>query len=197
MIDAAACGAYARSVRRATTPVLLSALLLFASGGGAAFAQQSAPPPCPAAVRTALDFWVGDWTVRLNTAQREAAGTDRVERVSKGAAAIERWTDTGGGEGTSLFSFDPYACTWHQLWITDDPTQVGGLKHKDLVALMPGGGVRFQGAYPGRRVVTVLDRTTLTPRPDGTVRQVIEVSRDGGATWEATFDAIYTRVEKR
>ena len=181
------------------TVILLASLLWCASGGSAAFAQQAAPPPCSAAVRTALDFWVGDWTVALNTPQHERAGDDRVERASSdkltmtSAAVIERWTDADGSEGTSLFSFDPFACTWHQLWITSDPAQPGGLKHKDLVALLPGGGVRFQGAYPGRRVMTVLDRTTLTPRPDGTVRQVIEVSGDGGATWNASFDAIYTR----
>ncbi len=29
-----------------------------------------------------------------------------------------------------------------------------------------------------------LDRTTLTPEPDGRVRQVIEISVDGRATWE-------------
>ena len=167
--------------------------LLSCASADAAFAQQSAPPPCSPAVRTALDFWIGDWTVALDTAKREPAGTERVERASKGMAVIERWSDVAGAEGTSLFSFDPWACTWHQLWITDDPAQVGGLKHKDLVALLPGGAVRFQGAYPGRRVVTVLDRTTLTPRADGTVHQVIEVSRDGGATWEASFDAIYTK----
>jgi hypothetical protein len=153
-------------------------------------AQQAAPPACGAAVRGALDFWVGDWIV---TVGRERAGTDRVERVSKGAAIIERWTDTDGGEGTSLFTFDPYACTWHQLWITDMPERVGGLKHKDLVAVAPGGGVRFQGTYPGRKAITVLDRTTLTPLRDGTVRQVIETSTDGGATWQNGFDAIYTR----
>ena len=177
--------------------MMLAALLSSASAGGGALAQQAAPAPCSAAVRGALEFWVGDWSVALNTAQRERAGRDRVERASKGSAVIERWTDAGGSEGTSLFSFDPYACTWHQLWITDDPAQVGGLKHKDLVALLPGGGVRFQGAYPGRRSVTVLDRTTLTPQPNGTVRQVIEVSRDGGATWTTGFDAIYTRVDAR
>jgi hypothetical protein len=153
-------------------------------------AQQAAPRPCPAAVRSALDFWLGDWTV---TTGGKRAGTDRVERVSKGAAVIERWTDIDGGQGTSLFSFDPYACTWHQLWITDAPERVGGLKHKDLVALLPGGGVRFQGAYPGRKAVTVLDRTTLTPRAGGTVRQVIDVSTDGGATWRTGFDALYAR----
>ena len=181
------------------TTVVLLASLLFCASSGAASAQQAAPPPCTAAVRTALDFWVGDWTVALNTPQHERAGDDRVERASfdkltmTSAAVIERWTDADGSEGTSLFSFDPFACTWHQLWITSDPAQPGGLKHKDLVALLPGGGVRFQGTYPGRRVMTVLDRTTLTPRPDGTVRQVIEVSGDGGATWNAGFDAIYTR----
>ena len=153
-------------------------------------------------MRTALDFWVGDWNVALNTPQHERAGTTASSaRPRKGtmtsAAVIERWTDTDGSEGTSLFSFDPFACTWHQLWITSDPAQPGGLKHKDLVALLPGGGVRFQGTYPGRRVMTVLDRTTLTPRPDGTVRQVIEVSGDGGATWNAGFDAIYTRAAGR
>lgn len=153
-------------------------------------AQQVSPPPCSAAVRGALDFWVGDWIV---TAQGQRAGTDRVERVSKGTAVIERWNGAEGDEGTSLFSFDPYACTWHQLWITDMPERVGGLKHKDLVVLIPGGGVRFQGAYPGRVAVTVLDRTTLTPLADGTVRQVIETSTDGGTTWRAGFDAVYTR----
>jgi hypothetical protein len=178
--------------------VLLASLLLCARTSSVS-AQQAAPSPCSTSVRTALDFWVGDWTVALNTPQHERAGDDRVERASfdkltmTSAAVIERWTDADGSEGTSLFSFDPFACTWHQLWITSDPAQPGGLKHKDLVALLPGGGVRFQGAYPGRRVMTVLDRTTLTPRPDGTVRQVIEVSGDGGATWNAGFDAIYTR----
>lgn len=154
-------------------------------------AQQAAPPACSAAMRGALDFWLGDWIV-TDSQSHQRAGTDRVERVSKGAAVIERWTDADGSEGTSLFSFDPYACTWHQLWITDAPERVGGLKHKDLVVLLPGGGVRFQGAYPGRVAVTVLDRTTLTPQAGG-VRQVIETSTDGGTTWRVGFDALYTR----
>jgi hypothetical protein len=166
------------------------ALALVPLTAGPLRAQQAAPPACSAAIRGALDFWVGDWMVSVG---RERAGTDRVERVSKGAAVIERWTDADGGEGTSLFSFDPYACTWHQLWITDTPERVGGRKHKDLVVVPPGGGVRFQGAYPGRKAITVLDRTTLTPLANGTVHQVIETSTDGGATWQNGFDAIYTR----
>ncbi|MGD8277921.1 MAG: hypothetical protein PVH00_07835, partial [Gemmatimonadota bacterium] len=67
----------------------------------------------------------------------------------------------------------------------------GGTKQKALVARLEDGGVRFQGtitAADGRRW---LDRTTLTPLPDRRVRQHIEISTDGGATWRTTFDAFY------
>jgi hypothetical protein len=56
---------------------------------------------------------------------------------------------------------------------------------------LTGGGIRFQGeiALPDGRLL--LDRTTLAAEPNGEVRQVIEVSRDGGDTWRTTFDARY------
>ncbi len=74
-------------------------------------------------------------------------------------------------------------------------TTPGGVKEKRLIARYPNGAVRFQG-----EVVTleglVLDRTTLTPLPEGAVRQLIETSRDGGATWIVGFDAAYRRRDK-
>ena len=155
-------------------------------------AARAVAAPCTPAVRSALDFWAGDWTV-ADTRTHERAGSNRLERVAKGYAFIERWTGAQGDEGTSLFYLDPRACTWRQTWVTDRPELPGGLKHKELVAISPDGTVRFQGAYPGRRFPFVLDRTTLTPRRDGTLRQVIEVSGDGGRTWHAGFDAVYTR----
>lgn len=39
----------------------------------------------------------------------------------------------------------------------------------------------------------VRHRITFTPRPDGTVRQYWEVSRDGGQTWTGNFDGLYVR----
>lgn len=149
-------------------------------------------PPCAAAVRSALDFWSGEWTV-ADAASRKRAGLDRVERVDGGVAMIEHWNGVEGDEGVSLFYFDPAACTWRQVWITERPDLPGGLKHKELVAVLPAGGVRFQGVYPGRRVPAIMDRTTLLPQRDGTVRQRIEISLDGGDTWQASFEAIYTR----
>jgi hypothetical protein len=41
----------------------------------------------------------------------------------------------------------------------------------------------------------ILDRTTLPTIADGGVRQIIEISRDGGTTWRTTFDGIYVRAK--
>jgi hypothetical protein len=75
--------------------------------------------------------------------------------------------------------------------VTDAARRVGGLKEKHLIASLPGGGVRFQGElrHPDGRIV--LDRTTLTPLAGGQVRQLIEVSSDGGSSWRPSFDARY------
>lgn len=64
---------------------------------------------------------------------------------------------------------------------------------KRLIVHSAGGGVRFQAElrHPDGRVV--LDRTTLSPLPGGEVRQLIEISADGGTTWRPTFDARYRR----
>lgn len=137
-----------------------------------------------------LDFWLGDWTV---LAEGKEAGTNRVEKILAGCAVRELWRDAEGRRGDSLFFVQPVTRRWKQIWVTDHATVPGGLKEKRLVARLPGGGTRFQGEIqvPDGRVI--LDRTTLTPEPDGRVRQVIEISRDGGTTWATTFDAWYVR----
>jgi len=149
------------------------------------------PPPCDAdATYHVLDFWLGDWTV---LAERKEVGTNRVEKILAGCAIAEHWRDEDGGRGDSLFFVQPVTRRWKQVWVTDQATAPGGLKEKQLVARVPGGGTRFQGEIliPDGRVI--LDRTTLTPTADGRVHQVIEISRDGGSTWVATFDAWYAR----
>ena len=38
----------------------------------------------------------------------------------------------------------------------------------------------------------MLDRITWHNNDDGTVRQVWDQSKDGGATWQTVFDGLYT-----
>ena len=138
-----------------------------------------------------MDFWVGEWDVIA--ANGQTAGTNRIESVLSGCAIIEHWRGAGGGEGKSWFYYNNITDTWHQIWMTASAPRPGGTKEKRLVAVFEDGGTRFQGEYPGPNGVIVLDRTTLTPLEDGRVRQVIEVSRDGGSTWMTTFDAHYVK----
>lgn len=165
-------------------PLLLALLLVLPAS---VRAQQ--PGPCAGDSSYAtLDFWVGDWHVYVGD---QLVGTNRISKVLRGCAVSEEWRDAEGNEGRSLFYVDSAGRQWKQVWVTDDARRVGGTKEKHLIARLSGGGVRFQGELrlPDGRVL--LDRTTLTPEGAREVRQVIEVSNDGGATWRATFDARY------
>ncbi len=80
------------------------------------------------------------------------------------------------------------------MWVTENATVPGGVKEKRLIERLEDGSVRFQGEIPMENGEGYLDRTTLTPLPDGRVRQHIEVSTDRGAAWRTTFDAVYVPV---
>lgn len=139
---------------------------------------------------SALNFWLGEWDVLVGG---QVVGTNRITRMLRGCAVLEEWRDAMGGEGRSLFYVEPGTHRWKQVWVTDDAGQVGGTKEKHLIARLPDGGVRFQGELPLPDGRLVLDRTTLTPIRPGEVRQLIETSRDGGATWRAGFDSRYRK----
>lgn len=157
-------------------------------------AQRPQMPPCSSRpVFGWLDFWVGEWRVLVGDQQ---VGTNRISKVLDGCAITEEWTDARGGTGRSLFYVSPDTGLWRQVWVTNTALAPGGVKEKQLVARYPDGGVRLQGEIvTGGEVV--LDRTTLRPLPGGRVRQTIERSNDGGATWIAGFDAVYVPAEPK
>jgi len=161
----------------------LFAMVALLAGPGTAFAQSCADDPDYAV----LHFWVGEWDVMVGG---ERAGTNRIEKILAGCALLEHWVGAGGSEGKSLFYRVPSEDAWKQVWVTRNPSRPGGVKEKTLTERTEDGGTIFRG-----EVVTsngsVLDQTRLIPLDDGTVRQLIEYSRDGGDTWQHLFDAIY------
>ncbi len=146
-------------------------------------------PPVPVEAH-ALDFWLGEWEVLLVSGPKD--GENRIEKLPGGFALQENWIGRDGHEGKSWFYFYRPTKRWKQVWVTDS----GSVKEKVQVDGAPAGGVRFRGEIPlndGRRM---LGQTTLTPLPDGRVRQVIEQSLDGGASWQTVYDANYVRKKK-
>ena len=134
-----------------------------------------------------LDFWVGEWTVWVG---EELVGRNRIVKVQGGCAIEEHWIDAGGGTGQSLFYFVRSADEWRQVWVTPSALSAGGMKEKQQIDA-PASAIRFQGTIESVGRAPYLDRTTLTPLSGGRVRQHIEISTDGGATWRTTFDAEY------
>jgi hypothetical protein len=51
--------------------------------------------------------------------------------------------------------------------------------------------MRFEGEHVKLDGTRTLQRATFTPGEEGTVRQFIEASSDGGETWNVYFDGTY------
>ena len=153
-------------------------------------APAQTPPPAPPETQL-LDFWVGEWEVFLVTGPKD--GDNRIEKMLGGFAVQENWTELDGHEGKSWFYYYRAEKRWKQVWVTDG----GGVKEKAQMPDPPAGSVRFRGEIPLRDGRKLLDQTTLTPLPDGRVRQVIEQSTDGGRTWQTVYDAYYVRKIKK
>ncbi|MDN5204839.1 hypothetical protein QQ008_25840 [Fulvivirgaceae bacterium BMA10] len=137
-----------------------------------------------------LDFWVGEWKVYDTSGK--LVGNNKIEKILNGCAVMEHWTSVGGSEGKSLFYVDNNTRNWKQVWVTQGAKTVGGQKEKTMIKAFVNGGLRFQGELlAGDK--TFLDRTTLTPNHDGSVRQLIEISRDAGKTWSKSFEGIYRK----
>jgi uncharacterized protein (TIGR02246 family) len=167
-----------------------AAALLAASIGGSAAgadgrtvaAPRLASPGCAGAIAGRLDFWIGRWDVQGPGGETE--GRNVIEKVLAGCAVLEHWTDAAGGQGKSLY-IDGIGGRWKQVWVADDGTFKEKAEVRDFA-----GGVRFAGEIPLRDGRRIQDRTTLTALPGGRVRQRIEQSADGGATWRA-WEGIY------
>ena len=130
-----------------------------------------------------FDFMLGDWNVA--TADGKLVGRDHIEKSYGGCVVQEHWTSVDGGTGGSVSIFDMSRKLWHQTWVDSTGTLVvleGGLKDGRMV--MSG-----EMTEHGKRVQ---DRMSWMPQT-GKVRQLWEVSEDGGKTWRTIFDVYYSK----
>jgi hypothetical protein len=148
------------------------------------------PPPAPCEADPAfhrLDFWVGEWDV-VDPANGARLGTSVLKKILRGCAISVDWREAdGSGEIQETFFYENARKTWRQVWISD----AGPTKERRSVDDGPKGSVRFLGEVLQLDGRSHLDRSTVTPLEHGRVRQVIEISRDGGLTWQPAFEGEY------
>lgn len=168
-------------------PLALCLAALFAGAAlpGALFAQEDLPRPCEDdPLHRQLDFWIGEW--RVLGSEGQELGTSRVRARDGGCVIEEEWTSArGGGSGIGLNFVDGEDGRWRQVWVGSTGTVVryeGGFE---------GDAVRFQGRTTAADGTASLSRAVLEPTGDGSLRQRIERSSDGGTTWTLYFEGTY------
>jgi hypothetical protein len=154
---------------------------------GVAVAADEASTPCDQPEAAQFDFWVGEWYV---FAKDKLVGRNEISRIHDGCTLIEKYTTAGGKfEGRSFNYFEPEDGLWHQDWVDDSGTRLhltGGFADGKMVM----SGDRL------KKGETVTDRISWIDNSDGTVRQLWEISEDGGETWQALFDGQYRPVHE-
>jgi hypothetical protein len=129
-----------------------------------------------------LDFWIGEWEVR--DPQSHVVGHSSIQRILDGCVILESWTGTLGGSGKSFNFWDAANGRWQQTWVDDR----GGVQQ--YFGSWKGGALRYDGTLkPGGGPP---NRLSFTPLPGGKVRQLAEVSSDGGKSWTTSYDFTYS-----
>lgn len=146
-----------------------------------------APPACAGPEYRQFDFWVGKWDVRPNGKPTVVAHS-LIESLYGGCAIRENWMPLKGGGGGSLSGYDSNTGQWRQAWIDSSGTRV------DFTGKYAGDAMVITGNWRGVNGLGKdgLVRMTYTRQPGGAVRQLGEVSTDGGKSWGPSFDFIYS-----
>lgn len=146
--------------------------------------QDQAAAPCSTPQARQFDFWLGTWEV---TAKDKVAGHNTITSILGGCVLLEEYTAAASAySGKSFNYYDDADGKWHQVWV-----DTGGLRLH-----LSGGYADGKMSMSGERRQgdeTIVDRITWHNNDDGTVRQVWDVSKDGGATWKTVFDGLYRK----
>jgi hypothetical protein len=130
------------------------------------------------------DFLVGEWSVAAETGP--AIGTARIVTDLSGCLFEERF-ETPKGLGAIAFTYYDYLSrAWFRTSIDSEGERL------ELSGALAGGRLVLTGTEPGPggRALTV--RLTWEDLGDGRLRQRLETSPDGGASWRPGAALIYT-----
>jgi len=178
------------SLRNASFAIALLPIAASAQTAATKPAASPAPPPsCTSAEHRQFDFWLGEWEVSLPDGSR--AGRNRIESILDGCALQEHWTGASGFSGKSFNLYNRTSGQWEQFWVSQGGGRLhlrGGLQDGAMVLAGEREKPDPDTGKPPR------ERITWTPQADGSVRQLWETSKDGGASWQVTFDGRYRRA---
>jgi hypothetical protein len=167
-------------------PIVLQLLMPLVAVSHATAQGAPRAATCAAPEFHQFDFWIGDWEVQNPDGSK--AGHNRIEPILGGCALQENWTGAGGGSGKSFNMYDRRRKVWHQTWVDaqGNMLQLDGHFADKRMTLA-------SGETPDSSGKTVINRIIWEQTAPNRVRQLWEMSRDGGKTWTVAFDGRYIK----
>jgi hypothetical protein len=161
--------------------VLLGLSIASASG-----APTRPPAGCNIPEYRQFDFWLGDWDTFDPGDSTASIARAHIDLIAAGCALHELYEQTDGLIGDSILSFDPVRKLWQQTWVTNYGSILviaGGFKD---------GALSMEGTMHLPNGTSLLQRITWKREGSG-VRESSTLSKDGGKTWEPSFDVLFQR----
>jgi tetratricopeptide (TPR) repeat protein len=140
----------------------------------------------------AFDFWIGEWDVQPTGNVRAPTGqgaTSVIEAQLGGCVIQENWMPNGPvAVGKSFNIYNTATKLWEQYYVDSR----GTVTHYKG-AFKDDGNLYFEADQPGAKNKV---RMTFFNQGPNQVRQLGQISTDGGKTWTVTFDLTYVRKIK-
>lgn len=167
----------------------LLAAAFAATAAGAGAGAQDGPPRyeyCDTEEHRQFDFWVGLWEV-YDTDSNDRVADSRIEKLAGGCAIVERYMPSPYLGTSSVSTWRPTERRWRQFAVT-------GVNDLEIFeGGMVDGAMVLNGTSTRRGGAVLTERMTYRPAADGSLRQIIESSANGGKEWTLLSDLTYRR----
>jgi len=137
-----------------------------------------------------FDFWVGEWDVYSNDAERRLLGRNSITKHHGDCLIKEDWQGASGSTGFSINYFNNVTGEWRQVWVSR------GYSIDYSGALDDDGAMFLEGAiYDYANETETGFRGSWTPQSDGDVVQRFEIHDPGTGGWKVWFEGRYVRAD--
>jgi hypothetical protein len=153
---------------------------------------QAQQRPCAAPAYRQFDFWIGEWEAFGVNGQK--AGDSKISLILDSCIILEEWTSASVTQGIryagkSFNTYNALTRQWQQTWVDN----VGG--SNEYLEGKPGNGsIVFRSTpFPYSKDTMAIRRLSFFKLSADKVRQLGEISKDKGQSWQTEYDLEYRR----
>lgn len=154
--------------------------------------QLAAQKPCTAPAYRQFDFWIGEWDVYGKNGSK--AGDSKISLILDSCIILEEWTSAGSNQGLryagkSFNTWNRNSRQWQQTWVdnTGGTTEYLEGKYDDQKIIF------LTKPFTFTKDTMAIRKLTFYNLSNDKVRQLGEISKNNGNSWQTEYDLEYRR----